>query len=159
MDCWNENGGWSGGGGLSGLDNPNTGTGSGGSDGGRVGGGGYEGPADETAPSGHGWAPAGGSDPTSTTPCGGTDAVYDDYAVITVDCGQKPDESTDETPTNPAVDDSWLSPTRQACEQRRDFVCDVFGLGMATEIGPGGGLIAKHICRKVYTEVCKTYEP
>jgi hypothetical protein len=56
------------------------------------------------------------------------------------------------------VDNDWLSPTRRACEQRRDFVCDAFGLGMTPEIGPGGGLIAKHVCRKVYTEVCETYD-
>ncbi len=54
VDCWTEDGGWAGGGGLGG--NPNTGTGGGGSDGGRVGSGGYEGPnLDRYAPSGNGW--------------------------------------------------------------------------------------------------------
>lgn len=54
VDCWSEDGGWAGGGGLGG--NPNTGTGGGGSDHGRVGSGGYEGPRlDRYAPSGNGW--------------------------------------------------------------------------------------------------------
>ena len=62
VDCFDEDGGWQGGGGLGGSGD--SGDGPGGSDGGRVGGGGYAGfNPDSTAPDGTGW-----SDPDASIP-------------------------------------------------------------------------------------------
>jgi hypothetical protein len=149
VNCWDWDGGWQGGGGLGG--NPNPGSDPGGSDGGRVGGGGYEGfDPDGGAAGGGSWG-----NPSHESRCGGTDAVYAEYAEITVDCTSPPHDEIVRGPA-PAnhLQDGYPFASRAECEAARDISCDAFGAMAAAEEGlPWGvpvGLGVKHLCRLIY---------
>lgn len=160
VNCWSEDGRWDGGGGLSGGGGGNTGSGAGGSDGGRVGGGGYEGvDPGGSAPSGDGWSGPLLEPPVGlpTAPCGGPTDVYDDHTVITSNCGNATEPVAVDT-NKPSL--GWLDGTVEACELRRDVMCDLVGLSVGKTFGPVRGLAAEHMCKKSYTSyICSDYPP
>jgi hypothetical protein len=150
VDCWDWNGGWQGGGGLSG--------GSAGTGGGAVGtgvGGGGASSSSSSDPGGTGWS------------CGGgTDAVYDDYTVITVNCSSPP--GWYDGPDVPIPQEEETHETHEACLQRvqesvlycqdrSDVVCAAAAVGGTVSFGPFGGFAAGAGCKVAYRHICASY--
>ncbi len=168
VDCWNEDGGWSGGGGLSGG---SAGTG-GGSTGTGVGGGGGDG-GRYSDPSGTGWGnthdsqwstpndgngTVGGSGSDS---CGGAD-VYDDYAVIT-GCAPNPDAGPVVPPPPEESGAQCRERVREdvvACKARSEVVCAAmiagggkYGGRFKALVGVGSGVA----CKITYHYICNAH--
>ena len=158
VNCFDWDGGWQGGGGL--QADPIDGVG-----GEPIGGVGL--PDASGAPGGLSGFGEGTAAPESPTLCAGTNAVYTDYAVITSDCGQAPDDATELGPEDIPQPEDDLTGYQEACEFRRDILCDAAGLstglGVTPLAGPVAGAVAglgaKHVCRLFYTPVCITEEP
>jgi hypothetical protein len=159
VNCFDENGGWQGGGGLGG--GPASGVGG---DPNPPGAGGLADASGELG--GLGNVPAPAQAPSNPALCGGTDAVFLDYTVITSNCNPPPDHIDELGPDDRPAPTGGPTGDRAACEFRRDVVCDGFGIAIGNvgnKAGPvwgqAAGLAAKHMCRKFYTDVCNTYEP
>lgn len=145
VDCWDEDGGWAGGGGLGGGND--TGSGAGGSDGGRVGSGGYEGyNPDTTAPSGTGW------DDPRLPPHDGKDAGTEDAGT-----GGSGDAGT----TTQAPDDDVDYKSCLINAEQRLTLCQYRGIavcGLAAGGTGSAGPIAGTICGIAYDQVCRVQQ-
>jgi hypothetical protein len=149
-DCWTDDGGWSGGGGLGGGDgggDANDGVGGGNGDG-PVGG------VPDNSPSGTGW----GDDRLANDEDAGTGGSGDAGTGGSGDADVQPEGITfGDDEVEPIVVDG---PPRDqeyydACMVRREWFCDAAGVISAAQGGPIYGYGVKQVCRMAYQWACE----